>query len=41
MDVVGSESNTINYFENLSDNFIIKIKEFEGKINSVFVNGAE
>jgi hypothetical protein len=41
MEVVQSESNTINYFEKLSENFIIKIKEFEGSINSVFVNGPE
>lgn len=30
MEVVSSESNIINYFEELSDNFIIKIKEFNG-----------
>ena len=39
--MIEEESNTINYFESFEDSFIIKIKEFEGVITTVFVNGAE
>ena len=40
-ELIKAESNTINYFEDLSENFIIKIKVVDGDIKTVFVNGNE
>jgi len=40
-DIIEDEANTINYFDSLSDNFIVKIKEIGDCINLVFVNGSE
>jgi hypothetical protein len=40
-DECSSDHHTINFFNALSDDFMIKIKELDGNIVTVFVNGTE